>query len=194
MIQDGRRTTSHISSASAIWCLWKIGWEGLWGVLRGSSISEGSQYFHNIWFSLDNEIQDDSPSREIFKPPVIVKSDGRTRNYPYPLSSSSHGSEHGNVLGKLQIDYVMNLSGGCKYIFQLMAYKLIEEDEYRTPIVPQKIELHVVEVPSTINLDRPFLVIPVLFWVHLNLSNQTDRIVYFLEVWLSQDDTLDEKA
>jgi hypothetical protein len=31
------------------------------------------------------------------------------------------------------------------------------------PITPKEIELHVAEVPSAINLDRPFLVILVLF-------------------------------
>ncbi|KAJ6292522.1 hypothetical protein OIU78_024659 [Salix suchowensis] len=169
----GGETTSHISSASAIWCLWKIGWEGLWGVLRGSSISEGSQYFHNIWFSLDNEIQCENSEKPIKK---------NLRMILHPGKYSSH---------LCLLNLMEELATILTHCHRL---RMVQNTAMFLPIVPQKIELHVVEVPSTINLDRPFLVIPVLFWVHLNLSNQTDRIVYFLEVWLSQDDTLDEKA
>ncbi|XP_011027875.1 PREDICTED: trafficking protein particle complex subunit 13 isoform X1 [Populus euphratica] len=126
----------------------------------------------------EHKSEDNSPSREIFKPPVLVKSGGGIRNYLYQLSLSSHGSAESNVLGKLQITWRTNLGEPGR---------LQTQQILGTPITPKEIELHVAEVPSAINLDRPFL-------VHLNLTNQTDRELGPFEVWLSQDDTLDEKT
>lgn len=126
----------------------------------------------------EHKSEDNSPSREIFKPPVLVKSGGGIRNYLYQLSLSSHGSAESNVLGKLQITWRTNLGEPGR---------LQTQQILGTSITPKEIELHVAEVPSAINLDRPFL-------VHLNLTNQTDRELGPFEVWLSQDDTLDEKT
>lgn len=126
----------------------------------------------------EHKSKDNSPSREIFKPPVLVKSGGGIRNYLYQLSLSSHGSAESNVLGKLQITWRTNLGEPGR---------LQTQQILGTSITPKEIELHVAEVPSAINLDRPFL-------VHLNLTNQTDRELGPFEVWLSQDDTLDEKT
>lgn len=52
--------------------------------------------------------------RELFKPPVIIRSGGGVHNFLYQLSVSSDGSpllkvEGSNVLGKLQITWRTNL-------------------------------------------------------------------------------------
>ncbi|KAJ6935482.1 hypothetical protein NC652_010484 [Populus alba x Populus x berolinensis] len=138
----------------------------------------------------EHKSEDNSPSREIFKPPVLVKSGGGIRNYLYQLSLSSHGSAESNVLGKLQITWRTNLGEPGR---------LQTQQILGTSITPKEIALHVAEVPSAINLDRPFLFdletkAVSFLQVHLNLTNQTDRELGPFEVWLSQDDTLDEKT
>lgn len=52
--------------------------------------------------------------REIFKPPILIKSGGGIHNYLYQLRSSSQGSmpmevEGSNILGKFQITWRTNL-------------------------------------------------------------------------------------
>lgn len=53
--------------------------------------------------------------REIFKPPVLIRSGGGIHNYLYQLKMLSHGSssqvkvQESNVLGKLQITWRTNL-------------------------------------------------------------------------------------
>lgn len=47
--------------------------------------------------------------REIFKPPILIRSGGGIQNYLYQLTLSSHGSAASNVLGKLQISWRMNM-------------------------------------------------------------------------------------
>ncbi|BBH00867.1 hypothetical protein Prudu_010971 [Prunus dulcis] len=121
-----------------------------------------------------------SQTRETFKPPILIKSGGGIHNYLYQLKS--HGSaqtkvEGSNILGKLQITWRTNLGEpGRLQTQQIMG----------TPIIRKDIELHVVEVPSAIKLERPFS-------LHLKLANETDKELGPFEVWLSQDDSREEK-
>ncbi|KAG6778723.1 hypothetical protein POTOM_015067 [Populus tomentosa] len=160
----------------------------------------------------EHKSEDNSPSREIFKPPVLVKSGGGIRNYLYQLSLSSHGSAESNVLGKLQITWRTNLGEPGRlqtqqilgtvrnmHVHIASVLYLASGNFLLQSITPKEIALHVAEVPSAINLDRPFLFdletkAVSFLQVHLNLTNQTDRELGPFEVWLSQDDTLDEKT
>ncbi|XP_008225054.1 PREDICTED: trafficking protein particle complex subunit 13 isoform X1 [Prunus mume] len=121
-----------------------------------------------------------SQTRKTFKSPILIKSGGGIHNYLYQLKS--HGSaqtkvEGSNILGKLQITWRTNLGEpGRLQTQQIMG----------TPIIQKDIELHVVEVPSAIKLERPFS-------LHLKLANETDKELGPFEVWLSQDDSREEK-
>ncbi|GLT30385.1 hypothetical protein SLA2020_051870 [Shorea laevis] len=55
------------------------------------------------------------------------------------------------------------------------------------PVARKDVELSLVEVPSAINLDRPFS-------VHLNLVNHTDSKLGPFEVFLSQNNSHEEKV
>ncbi|XAR59145.1 hypothetical protein NMG60_11014811 [Bertholletia excelsa] len=108
--------------------------------------------------------EDSALDRDIFKPPVLIKSGGGIQNYLYQLKSSSQGSapvkvEGSNILGKLQITWRTNLGEPGR---------LQTQQILGNPIARKEIDLQVVEVPSVIMLEKPFL-------VHLNLNNQTDR-------------------
>ncbi|XP_062013195.1 uncharacterized protein LOC133729644 [Rosa rugosa] len=122
-----------------------------------------------------------SQTREMFKPPVLIRSGGGVRNYLYQLIS--HGSaqtkvEGSNILGKLQITWRTNLGEpGRLQTQQIMG----------TPITRKDIELQVVEIPSGIKLERPFL-------LHLKLANETEKELGPFEVSLSQDDSREEKV
>lgn len=122
-----------------------------------------------------------SQTRETFKPPILIRSSGGIRNYLYQLIS--HGSaqpkvEGSNILGKLQITWRTNLGEpGRLQTQQIMG----------TPITRKDIELQVVEIPSDIKLERPFS-------LHLKLANETDKDFGPFEVFLSQDDSREEKV
>jgi hypothetical protein len=49
------------------------------------------------------------------------------------------------------------------------------------PIARKEVNLHIVELPSRVLLERPFL-------VRLSVSNQTDRHIGPLQISMSQDD------
>ncbi|KAJ9168872.1 hypothetical protein P3X46_020355 [Hevea brasiliensis] len=132
----------------------------------------------NIVKADEHKSEKDSLSREIFKPPVLIRSGGGIHNYLYQLRSSSNGSAQSNILGKLQITWRTNLGEPGR---------LQTQQILGTPVTHKEIELCVMEVPSVINLDKPFS-------VHLNLKNHTERELGPFEVWLSQNDSLDEKA
>ncbi|XP_077225967.1 trafficking protein particle complex subunit-like protein isoform X2 [Tasmannia lanceolata] len=121
-------------------------------------------------------------TREIFKPPVLIKAGGGIHNYLYQLKVSSHESAQvkvsgSNVLGKLQITWRTNLGEPGR---------LQTQQILGSPIAHKDIELRVVEVPSVIILDRPFLVC-------LSLANLTDRKMGPFEVRLSHVDSNEEK-
>ncbi|PRQ28903.1 hypothetical protein RchiOBHm_Chr5g0008031 [Rosa chinensis] len=122
-----------------------------------------------------------SQTREMFKPPVLIRSGGGVRNYLYQLIS--HGSaqtkvEGSNILGKLQITWRTNLGEpGRLQTQQIMG----------TPITRKDIELQVVEIPSGIKLERPFS-------LHLKLANETEKELGPFEVSLSEDDSREEKV
>ncbi|XP_031097785.1 trafficking protein particle complex subunit 13 [Ipomoea triloba] len=130
----------------------------------------------------DHHLKDSPLVRELFKPPVIIRSGGGVHNFLYQLSVSSDGSpllkvEGSNVLGKLQITWRTNLGEPGR---------LQTQQILGSPIVHNDIELGAVEVPPIIIIEKPFL-------VHFKLTNQTDRILGPFEVWLSQSESLDKK-
>ncbi|CAI0468628.1 unnamed protein product [Linum tenue] len=120
----------------------------------------------------------DTASRTVLKPPVLIRSGGGIHNYLYHLKVASQDPISGNVLGKLQITWRTNLGEPGR---------LQTQQILGNPVTPKEIELRILEIPSVINLDRPFS-------VHLNLANQTERALGPFEVWLSQSSPLGEKA
>ncbi|KAG6694615.1 hypothetical protein I3843_09G057700 [Carya illinoinensis] len=124
-----------------------------------------------------------SQTRETFKQPVLIRSGGGIHNYLYQLKLSSRGSaemkvEGSNILGKLQITWRTNLGEPGR---------LQTQQILGTPVTRSDIELHVAEVPSVINLERPFM-------LHLKLTNQTERELGPFEVLLSQNGLHEEKV
>ncbi|KAM7506092.1 hypothetical protein LguiB_004996 [Lonicera macranthoides] len=122
-------------------------------------------------------------TREIFKPPILVRSGGGIHTYLYQLKLSSHGSaqmkvEGSNVLGKLQITWRTNLGEPGR---------LQTQQILGNPITRKDIELQAVDVPSVIIVEKPFT-------MRLNLTNQTDRILGPFEVWLLESDSREEKV
>ncbi|XP_057950354.1 uncharacterized protein LOC131145225 isoform X2 [Malania oleifera] len=131
----------------------------------------------------EQHLEKDSLAREIFKPPILVRSGGGIHNYLYQLKSSLHGSTHtkvegSNILGKLQITWRTNLGEPGR---------LQTQQILGSPITHKEIELQVVEVPSFVVLEKPFL-------VHLNLTNHMERKMGPFEVHLSQGDLHAEKV
>ncbi|GLT75091.1 hypothetical protein SLA2020_468410 [Shorea laevis] len=131
----------------------------------------------------DNHPADHDPTREIFKPPILIRSDGGIYNFLYQLRFSSQDSgqlqvEGTNIMGKLQITWRTNLGEPGR---------LQTQQILGTPIARKEVELRLLEVPSLINLDRPFS-------VHLNLINHTDRELGPFEVCLSQNNSREEKV
>ncbi|KAH7545973.1 hypothetical protein FEM48_Zijuj01G0150900 [Ziziphus jujuba var. spinosa] len=145
-------------------------------------------------------------NRETFKPPVLIKSGGGIHNYLYQLKLPSHDSpqtkvQGSNVLGKLQITWRTNLGepgrlqtqqilGNYGLVGDLVAIWFHGSTGYvldRAPITYKEIELHVVEVPSVINLDRPFT-------LHINLTNLTEKELGPFEVWLSENGSDEDKV
>ncbi|TYJ30525.1 hypothetical protein E1A91_A06G136300v1 [Gossypium mustelinum] len=94
--------------------------------------------------------------REIFKPPILIRSGGGIHNYLYQLKLASPDSaqmkvEGTNILGKLQITWRTNLGEPGR---------LQTQQILGTPISCKEIELQILEIPSLINLDKSFLVLP----------------------------------
>ncbi|MED6195747.1 hypothetical protein PIB30_040993 [Stylosanthes scabra] len=121
--------------------------------------------------------------RETFKPPILIRSGGGIYNYLYQLKSSTGSSalskvEGSNVLGKLQITWRTNLGEPGR---------LQTQQILGTPTTKKEIELQVVEVPSIINLQRPFV-------LKLSLTNQIDRELGPFEVSLSENESYVERV
>ncbi|XP_042520311.1 probable trafficking protein particle complex subunit 13 homolog isoform X3 [Macadamia integrifolia] len=119
-------------------------------------------------------------TREIFKPPILIRAGGGIHNYLYQLkhSSAQMKVDGSNILGKLQITWRTNLGEPGR---------LQTQQILGSPIAQKDIELQILDIPSLTVLERPFL-------VHLNLKNQTERNRGPFEVWLSQGDPHEEKA
>ncbi|CAH9112056.1 unnamed protein product [Cuscuta europaea] len=131
----------------------------------------------------DHHLEKNPLVRELFKPPVIIRSGGGVHNFLYQLRLLPEGSqlpkvEGSNILGKLQITWRTNLGEPGR---------LQTQHILGNPIVLQDIELVAVEVPPVIIFEKPFL-------VRFNLTNQTDRILGPFEIWLSQSDLLGETS
>lgn len=125
----------------------------------------------------------DNTARETFKPPILIRSGGGIYNYLYQLKSSLDDSaqtkvEGNNVLGKLQITWRTNLGEPGR---------LQTQQILGTPTTKKEIELQVVEVPSIINLQRPFT-------LKLNLTNLTERELGPFKVSVSQNGSSGETA
>ncbi|XP_065878980.1 uncharacterized protein [Euphorbia lathyris] len=126
----------------------------------------------------EHQYEKNSLTREVFKPPVLIRSGGGIHNYLYELRLSSHGTAQSNVLGKLQITWRTNLGESGRLQTQQILGNSVAHKE---------IELSIVAIPSVINLDKPFL-------VHLNMRNHTEKALGPFEVWLSQSDLQDDEA
>ncbi|XP_015890235.3 uncharacterized protein LOC107424855 isoform X2 [Ziziphus jujuba] len=131
----------------------------------------------------EHHTENNSINRETFKPPVLIKSGGGIHNYLYQLKLPSHDSpqtkvQGSNVLGKLQITWRTNLGEPGR---------LQTQQILGNPITYKEIELHDVEVPSVINLDRPFT-------LHINLTNLTEKELGPFEVWLSENGSDEDKV
>ncbi|WJX52160.1 hypothetical protein P8452_38300 [Trifolium repens] len=118
----------------------------------------------------------DSPTSETFKPAILIRSGGGIYNYLYQLKSSLDDSaqtkvEGNNVLGKLQITWRTNLGEPGR---------LQTQQILGTPTTKKEVELQVVEVPSIINLQRPFT-------LKLNITNLSERKLGPFEVSVSQN-------
>ncbi|KAL1834198.1 hypothetical protein ACET3Z_003849 [Daucus carota] len=120
---------------------------------------------------------------EVFKQPTLIRSGGGIHNYLYQLKMVSHGTprmsvEGSNILGKLQITWRTNLGEPGR---------LQTQQILGSPIRHKEIDLQAMDVPSVINLEKPFE-------VRLNLTNQTDRLLGPFEVWLSQSGLSSEQV
>ncbi|XP_048629955.1 trafficking protein particle complex subunit 13-like [Brassica napus] len=115
-------------------------------------------------------------------PPVIIRSGGGIHNYLYKLVPSADVSgqtkfQGSSILGKFQITWRTNLGEPGR---------LQTQQILGAPVSRKEINMRVVEVPTTIHLNRPFS-------ASLNLTNQTDRQLGPFEVSLSQDESQMEK-
>ncbi|KAI3466647.1 hypothetical protein Pfo_023310 [Paulownia fortunei] len=122
-------------------------------------------------------------TRETFEEPILIRSGGGIYNYLYQLKYSSPDSaqlkaEGSKILGKLQITWRTNLGEPGR---------LQTQHILGNPVTRKEIELHAVEIPPVIFLEKSFL-------VSLNLINLTERVLGPFEVWLSESDSLDERA
>ncbi|GJU49834.1 trafficking protein particle complex subunit 13-like protein isoform X1 [Tanacetum coccineum] len=145
----------------------------------------------------DHHFEKDVLTREIFKPPVLIKSGGGIHNYLYLLKSSLDGSaptkfEGSNVLGKLQITWRTNLGEPGRLQTQhilgntcaIMSSGLKRDG---VPITHKEIELKAMQVPSVIILEKPFI-------VNLRLTNLTEDKLGPFEVLFSLSNSQEEKA
>ncbi|GLT30350.1 hypothetical protein SLA2020_051540 [Shorea laevis] len=157
---------------------------------------EPSQHWSStVLKAKENHLVGNDSTREIFKPPILIRSGGGIYNFLYKLRLSSQDSgqvkvEGTNILGKLQITWRTNLGEPGR---------LQTQQILGTPIARKDVELLLVEVPSVINLDRPFSIdLTVRLFtalpVHLNLVNHTDTKLGPFEVFLSQNNSHEEKV
>ncbi|KAL0535070.1 hypothetical protein IC582_029384 [Cucumis melo] len=125
-----------------------------------------------------------STTREVFKPPVLVRSGGGIHNFLYQLKCSTHGPssplkvEGSNILGKLQITWRTNMGEPGR---------LQTQQILGSPITRKELELNVVEMPDVIRLERPFT-------LHMRLTTQIERELGPFEVWMLPNGSDEEKV
>jgi hypothetical protein len=107
----------------------------------------------------------------------VVKANGGIRHFLYQLTRPSGAptvakAEGSNTLGKLEIMWRTTLGEPGR---------LQTQQILGNPIARKEVNLHIVELPSRVLLERPFL-------VRLSVSNQTDRHIGPLQISMSQDD------
>uniref|UniRef100_A0A1D1YSX9 UPF0533 protein C56C10.7 n=2 Tax=Anthurium amnicola TaxID=1678845 RepID=A0A1D1YSX9_9ARAE len=122
-----------------------------------------------------------SLTREIFRPSLLIRAGGGIHNFLYQLMQPSHEPgqvkiDGSNVLGKLQITWRTNLGEPGR---------LQTQHILGSAIIHKEIDFQILDVPSVIILERPFL-------VHLRLKNQTDRRMGPFEVFVSEDESTEE--
>ncbi|CAL0313927.1 unnamed protein product [Lupinus luteus] len=144
---------------------------------------EPAQHYSATILKGDGHHSEKDNPRETFKAPVLIRSGGGIYNYLYQLKSAPDGSsqtkvEGSNVLGKLQITWRTNLGEPGR---------LQTQHILGTPTTKKDIELQLVDVPSIINLQKPFM-------LKLSLTNQTDREMGPFEVSLSQNGSYAERV
>ncbi|WOL06042.1 trafficking protein particle complex subunit 13 [Canna indica] len=131
----------------------------------------------------DNYSSDtNSKTRGIFTPPVLIRAGGGIYNYLYLIKSTLEESGQGkadgsSILGKFQITWRTNLGEPGR---------LQTQQIYGTPITQKDIDMHLLDVPPVIILERPFQ-------VHLSLTNQTERTLGPFEVSISPGITSSEE-
>eukprot|EP00897_Mesotaenium_endlicherianum_P002298 jgi/Mesen1/2096/ME000151S01356 len=115
--------------------------------------------------------------RGLFKPVNLVRAGGGTRHFLYHLtrapaeaSSSSARMEGGSALGKLEITWRTTLGEPGR----LQTQQIVGN-----PIARKEVELKLVELPSRIVLERPFI-------VQCRLTNCTERPLGPLTVSMPQ--------
>ncbi|XP_030467847.2 uncharacterized protein LOC115686630 isoform X1 [Syzygium oleosum] len=145
---------------------------------------EPAQYWGATMLKADeHQSEIDSPAKEVFKSPILIRSGGGIQNYLYQLKSSSQSNgqmkvEGNNILGKFQITWRTNLGEPGR---------LQTQQILGTAITRKDMDLRIVETPDNINLGRSFS-------VRFNLMNLMDRELGPFEVWLSQNDSPEDRA
>ncbi|CAM6041022.1 unnamed protein product [Sphagnum compactum] len=125
----------------------------------------------------ENDTDSDGPLSGLLKNIKVVKANGGIRHFLYQLKRPSGAStvakaEGSNTLGKLEIMWRTTLGEPGR---------LQTQQILGNPIARKEVNLHIVELPSRVLLERPFL-------VRLSVSNQTDRHIGPLQISMSQDD------
>ncbi|KAK8916647.1 hypothetical protein KSP39_PZI022887 [Platanthera zijinensis] len=137
---------------------------------------EPAEYWRASILKVDESISDsNAQTNKIFRSPLLIRAGGGIFNYLYQLTQTSQESGQvkvggSNILGKLQITWRTNLGEPGR----LQTQQIIG-----TPLLPKDIDLQVVDVPSAIILERPFLVC-------LKLTNQSEKTAGPFEVTVSQ--------
>ncbi|CAA0835839.1 Unknown protein, partial [Striga hermonthica] len=131
----------------------------------------------------DNSFDHNPLARENFKEPILIRHGGGIYNYMYQLKFSPPDGaqmkiEGSKILGKFQITWRTNLGEPGR---------LQTQHILGNPISRKEIELHAVEIPPAIILEKSFV-------LNLNLVNTTDRVLGPFEVWLSESVSFDERG
>lgn len=121
--------------------------------------------------------ESEGPLSGLLKQIKVIKANGGTRHFLYqfhkpagvPVSTKADGS---NTLGKLEIMWRTTLGEPGR---------LQTQQILGNPSPRKEVSLRIVEIPSRILLERPFL-------VRMSVSNHTDRTVGPLQISMSQDD------